>query len=54
MFVKLFIVIGFAEIDVFFIETIKSLPALMILLIKWKTHEGMSTCQAEENAVSLM
>lgn len=37
----------------FFIETIKTLSALMILLIKWKTHEDMSTCQAKENAVSL-
>lgn len=55
MFVKLFIVTGFTEIGgFFFIETIKSLPALMILLIKWKTHEGVSPCQAKENAISLM
>lgn len=36
----------------FFIETIKTRTALMILLIKWKTHEGMSICQAKENAIS--
>lgn len=36
----------------FFIETIKTLSALMILLIKWKTHEGVSTCQPKENAIS--
>lgn len=36
----------------FFIETIKTFNALMILLIKWETHEGMSTWQAKENALS--
>lgn len=37
----------------FFIETIRTLSALMILLIKWQTHEVMPTCQVKENAISL-
>lgn len=52
MFVQLFMVIGFTEIDVFYWDH-QNLQCLNDSADKVEnTYEGMSTCQAKENALS--